>query len=196
MLAVLSTHCQVFASAVSSSCLLPYIKPCALLEAQLKTHKPPISFAPSRYPVHLRRSGPQAPKALHRVVHGPFHHIHPIPAPSIPFHPFEKSPQGGGELNSRVPGVETILLSSGPSLMKGKRSNIVPGAPSAQTPPLKSRHPQVSKAPALLTAHPSQTQEVTCGSGHQLQGEQLASVSSGERRKVNGHRVPKMRSHG
>ena len=158
--------------------------------------QPPISLAPSGYLVHLRRSGPQASKALHRVVQWPFHCLHPLLAPSIPFHPFEKSPHGEGELSSRVPGVGTILLSSGPSLLKGKRSNIVPRAPSAQAPPLKSRHAQVSKALALLTAHPSQTQEVTCGAGHQLQGEQVASVSSGERRKVNGHHVPKMRAHG
>lgn len=112
MLAVLRT----LLPALSFFCLLLLAQPQCFLEAQLKTQEASKALVPPKCPVHLGRLGPQASKALHRVVYGPLHCPHPILVPSIPSHPFapawELPWHPSGSLEGTYPTQSASLLPS------------------------------------------------------------------------------------
>ena len=108
-------------------------------------------------------------------------------------------------LRHSAPWVGPILLSSQPSLLKGNRimcshTHTHTHTHSPWNPSCPSSAPEIQACAGPWSSHimqclPSTDQEVTCGPGHELPAEEVASASSGERRKVNGHQIPRRRPH-
>lgn len=123
--------------------------------------------------VLLRRSGPQVSEALHGIVHGPFYHLHPLPAPSIPFCPFEKDFYGvvGTGLQGHKSGDDSgSKIFSKTQLAARREKPAYSLEPACHAWPLNSRQAQVSKAPTH-TAHcsPFTGPGDACSPGHPSQ---------------------------